>query len=114
MAKAFAALGSKVVLSAGNISELTCVKDECLSKGADPEILLILPLDLVDCDVMPKAFKIIIDKFARIDELINNAGQGAREFSVDIDLSICRRIMDVNLFGAVALSNFFLPTMIKQ
>lgn len=114
MAKAFAAFGSKVVLSARNISELTRVRDECLSKGADSESLLILPLDVIDFDAMPKAFKIIIDKFSRIDVLINNAGQGARDFAVDIDLSIYRRIMDVNLFSAIALSKLVLPTMIKQ
>ena len=80
MAKAFAAFGSKVVLSARNISELTRVKNECLSKYADPESLLILPLDLIDSDAMPKGSKIIIDKFARIDVLINNAGQARGTF----------------------------------
>jgi short-subunit dehydrogenase len=63
---------------------------------------------------MPKALQTILDTFSRIDVLVNNAGLGARDFAVDIDMSIYRKIMEVNLFAPIALTKLVLPVMIAQ
>ena len=52
MVKAFAALGSKVVLSARNTIELNRVQDECVAAGASSDKLLVLPLDVVDLSLI--------------------------------------------------------------
>jgi short-subunit dehydrogenase len=114
MVKAFASLGSKVVLSARNTAAMNRVKDECVAAGADDKKLLVLPLDVIDFEAMPKALQTILDTFSRIDVLVNNAGLGARDFAVDIDMSIYRKIMEVNLFAPIALTKLVLPVMIAQ
>lgn len=114
MAKAFAGAGAKVVLSARNQAELTRVKSECAAGGADDANLFVLPLDVVEFSEMPKAVEAVTDRFTRIDVLINNAGQGARDLCLDMDFEIYRKAMDVNLFSAIALTKAVLPGMVSQ
>ncbi|MDC0067663.1 SDR family NAD(P)-dependent oxidoreductase [Gammaproteobacteria bacterium] len=114
MAKAFAAAGAKVVLSARNQIALNRVKDESIAQGADEENLFVLPLDVVEFSAMPDAVAAVLERFKRIDLLINNAGQGARDLCLDMEFEIYRRAMDVNLFAAIALTKAVLPTMVSQ
>ena len=55
-----------------------------------------------------------IEKFGRIDILINNAGMSMRAMfdQVDIDATI-RRLMDVNFMGAVYMTQAALPYIKK-
>ena len=73
-----------------------------------------LPLDVVDFDSIPSAVSSVLEEFSGIDLLINNAGQGARDFITEMDIAIYRKIMDVNLFSAVALTKAVLPHMIER
>ena len=114
LAKSFASLGAKVVLSGRNVAELDRVKSESMSGGADESDLLVLPLDVVDFDSIPSAFSRVLKEFSVIDLLINNAGQGARDFITEMDIDIYRKIMDVNLFSAIALTKAVLPHMIER
>ena len=114
MVKAFAACGAKVVCSARNVHELNRVKEESIAAGADADHLVVLPLDVVDFDAMPQALQAVLDRFSRVDFLINNAGLGARDNVMKISMEVYRKIMDVNLFGPVALSKEVLPAMIEQ
>lgn len=114
MAKALAAAGAKVVLSARNQAELARVKDECVLSGTDETSLFVLPLDVTEFSAMPDAVKAVLGRFERIDFLINNAGQGARDLCLDMDFEIYRKAMDVNLFSAIALTKAVLPVMVSQ
>ena len=114
LAKSFALMGARVVLSGRNLIELNRVKDESINAGADENDLLVLPLDVVDFDSIPSATSSVLDEFSRIDLLINNAGQGARDFITEMDFSVYRKIMDVNLFSAIALTKAVLPHMIER
>ncbi len=114
LAKSFASIGARVVLSGRNLIELNRVKEESINAGADESDLLVLPLDVVDFDSIPSATSSVLDEFSRIDLLINNAGQGARDFITEMDFSIYRKIMDVNLFSAIALTKSVLPHMIER
>ena len=114
LAKSFASIGARVVLSGRNLIELNRVKDESINAGANESDLLVLPLDVVDFDSIPPAASSVLDEFSRIDLLINNAGQGARDFFTEMDFSIYRKIMDVNLFSAIALTKAVLPHMIER
>ena len=114
LAKSFASMGAKVVLSGRNVSELNRVMAESMDGGADEGDLLVLPLDVVDFDSIPSAVSSVLEEFSGIDLLINNAGQGARDFITEMDIAIYRKIMDVNLFSAVALTKAVLPHMIER
>ena len=112
MAVAFAASGAKLVLSARNNVELERVKARCLEAGADQQDVLVLTLDVVDVDAMPRAVDEVMKAFARIDLLINNAGVGVRDFCTDTNLDVYRRALEVDLIGPIALTKEVLPIMI--
>ena len=56
-----------------------------------------------------------IEKFGRIDILINNAGQGIHGFSVEkTNLDDYRKIMELNVFSIVRLMQLVIPHMKNQ
>ena len=113
MAVAFAASGAKLVLSARNSLDLERVKARQLEAGAHQHDVLVVTLDVVDLDAMPVAVDRVMEAFARIDLLINNAGVGVRDFCTDINLDVYRTALEVNLIGPIALTKQVLPIMIS-
>ncbi len=110
MAYALAAKGAQLVLSARNTNRLQKVKDQCASS----ERHLIVPLDLEDSSTFPDNVQTVLDKYNRMDMLINNGGISQRSPAADTSLETDRRIMETNFFGAVALTKAVLPTMLKS
>ena len=55
-----------------------------------------------------------ITEFNRLDVLINNAGMSMRGLLSDTDLSVLKRLMDVNFWGAVYTTKFALPYLLKN
>jgi len=58
--------------------------------------------------------KKVIDKYGHIDILINNGGISQRSKALETAVEVDRKIMEVNFFGAVALTKAVLPYMIAQ
>src|ERR1035437_8688220 len=111
LAKAFAAEGAKLILSARRIDELQRVKAEL---NLSEENCLILPLDLANTSNIDDLTQRVISKFQRIDILLNNGGVSQRSLTKETSLDIDRKIMEVNYFGTVALTKSVLPVMLKQ
>lgn len=114
LAMEFASAGSRIVLSARREEELNRVRDLCVERGAAAGDVLVLPLDVTDHESMPGAVNRVSDAFGRIDMLINNAGISQRSLCVDTDMSVYRRIFDVDVLGQIALTKAVLPGMLKQ
>lgn len=55
-----------------------------------------------------------IQHFNKIDVLINNAGMSMRGLLNDTDLSVLKRLMDVNFWGAVYLTKNALPYLLQS
>ncbi len=55
-----------------------------------------------------------IQHFNKIDVLINNAGMSMRGLLNDTDLSVLKRLMDVNFWGAVYLTKYALPYLLQS
>lgn len=55
-----------------------------------------------------------VNKFGNIDVLINNAGISMRALFEDTDLSVIKKLMDVNFWGAVYCTKYALPYLIKS
>ena len=55
-----------------------------------------------------------IQYFNKIDVLINNAGMSMRGLLNDTDLSVLKRLMDVNFWGAVYLTKYALPYLLQS
>lgn len=111
LAKAFASEGAKIILSARRTDELNRVKQALNLPDSD---VLILPLDLSDTTKTAELTKTVIDKFGRIDILINNGGISQRSLTLETPLEIDRKIMEINFFGTIALTKSVLPFMVKQ
>ncbi|MDQ3112414.1 MAG: SDR family oxidoreductase [Bacteroidota bacterium] len=111
LAKAFAAEGAKLVLSARRTDELERVKKEC--KLSD-SYCMILPLDLSATSSIDSLTQSVLAKFSRIDILVNNGGISQRSLAKDTPLEIDRKIMEVNFFGQVAVTKSVLPVMLNQ
>jgi len=98
--------GSKLMLSARRKEELERVKSNCT---ASQENIQILPMDVTHFDELPTLTKKAIQFFGHIDLLVNNSGISQRSFAKDTLLDVDKRLMDVNYFGAVALTKNILP-----
>ncbi|MCK9411370.1 MAG: SDR family oxidoreductase [Prolixibacteraceae bacterium] len=55
-----------------------------------------------------------IQRFGRIDVLINNAGLSMRALFDDIDLKSFKQVMDVNFYGTVYCTKYALPHLISS
>jgi NAD(P)-dependent dehydrogenase (short-subunit alcohol dehydrogenase family) len=73
-----------------------------------------LAMDVTDDDSMRAGVEQIIAETGRIDVLINNAGYGSYGAIEDVPLDEARRQFDVNVFGAMRLTQLVLPHMRRQ
>ncbi|HEX2956353.1 MAG TPA: SDR family oxidoreductase [Chitinispirillaceae bacterium] len=113
LAVAFARQGAHLVLSSRNSNELERVADRCQCTGlsARPKIE---PFDMADHSHFPNLVKKVLEHSGRVDILINNAGIGQRSTALSCAPDVVRRMMEVNFFGPVFLTQTLLPSMIAQ
>jgi dehydrogenase/reductase SDR family member 7B len=110
LAYAFAKQGAKLVLSARRESELERVKNACTGAKS----VMILPLDLASGNDFKAETEQVLQAFGQIDILVNNGGISQRGLAKDTLMDVDRRIMEVNFFGAIALTKAVLPTFLQQ
>lgn len=110
LAVAFANEGARLILSARRKEELERVAKSL----GDKTECMILPLDLSDTSNINSLTHQVIERFGRIDILVNNGGISQRSLTEDTSLDIDRKIMEVNYFGQVAHTKSVLPYMLKQ
>ena len=70
--------------------------------------------DVTDYESLEKAVKRVVDKFKRIDCLVNNAGLWIQGELVDNNSEDIRKVINVNTLGAVYFSKAVIPQMKKQ
>jgi len=110
IAEEFAGRGAQVALSARNRDALVATKQAL----PNPDTHLNVPLDVTDPDAVAAAYAQIHAHYGRIDILINNAGVTQRSLTVDTELDVYRKLMDVNFFGTVAPTRAVLPDMLAR
>lgn len=108
IARAVLAKGHQVVVTARSMSKIQSITD------AYPETALGVTLDLVSDDSMENAVKTAIDKFGKIDVLVNNAGYAYRSSVEEAEREGMMTMYETNLFGPIALIQKVLPYMRKQ
>ena len=102
--------GVNLILSSRNKNSLEDVKKMCDNSSE----IKVLPLDLEDYTNMNPKVSEAISYFGRIDVLVNNGGVSQRSLVKDTNVSVDKRLMDINYLGTVALSKALLPHFIKN
>lgn len=101
------AQGYNVVAAARKIEEAE------QNLGTHPN-LLIVKLDITNDSQVEDAVKAAIDKFGRIDVLVNNAGYGLLGYFEEMSEASIRRQIETNLFGTMKITRAILPIMRAQ
>ena len=104
--------GAKLILSARRKDELDRVKGKC--NEAVRKDIQILPLDLSHAQSLEGATQAAIQFFGHVDILINNGGISQRSLVQESTMDVYRRLMEVNFFGAVALTKYILPHFVSR
>jgi NAD(P)-dependent dehydrogenase (short-subunit alcohol dehydrogenase family) len=107
IAKAALAAGYKTVATGRNVDKVTT------AVGASDD-LLVVKLDVTDPSDAQAAVKAVVDKFGRIDVLVNNAGNFYAGFFEEISPDDFRAQIETNLFGPVNVTRAVLPQMRAQ
>lgn len=101
---------ASLILSSRNKKTLEEVKKLCKNSSR----VKILPLDLEDYLQMNAKVEEAISFFGKIDVLVNNGGISQRSLVKDTNISVDKRLMDINYLGTVALTKALLPHFIKN
>jgi NAD(P)-dependent dehydrogenase (short-subunit alcohol dehydrogenase family) len=100
--------GFKVYASVLDLSQQEGVDAAAAERGVS---LRVLQLDVTDRASIEAAVGTIIAECGGIHGLVNNAGLGLRGFFEDLSEEEIRRLFDVNVFGAMAVTRAVLPHM---
>ena len=110
LAYAFSNRGAQLILSSRNEAKLNEVQKTCLH----PDKHLVVPLDLTDTDSLQAKCTDVLNRFGKIDILVNNSGVSQRSLVAQTGIEIDRRIMETNFFGTIALTKAVLPSMLEK
>lgn len=102
--------GANVILSDLNKDKLATVAGKCNQLGGKA---LAAPFNLEDSEEIVKVAQQVLKEYPKIDYLYNNGGISQRSYAIETPVSIDRKIMDTNFFGAVTLTKQLLPSLIS-
>ena len=106
-ARAAAQSGARVVLLARR-------KDRIDALAGELGNALAVACDVTQSEQVEAAVQAAIEKFGRIDVLVNNAGQGLHASIEDIGVDNFRELLDVNLVAPLLMMQAVIPAMREQ
>jgi len=110
-ARLLSAEGATVVLGARRVDRLKSLADELTAKGGRA---LAVATDVTHCDQVKRLVDAAVQKFGRIDVMINNAGLMASSPLERLKIDDWDRMIDVNLKGVLYGIAAALPYMKQQ
>lgn len=105
------ARGAIVVLAARSVQKLAEIESQLSASGVRSLSVITDVSKEEDCKHL---IDTTIEKFGRIDVLINNAGMSMRAIFEKTDLAVIHRLMDVNFWGTVYCTKYALPWLLKS
>jgi len=113
-AREFGKAGAKVVLAARRVERLQAVAKDIQALGGGAEALVV-PADLGKLADIQNLINQTLDRFGRVDVLLNNAGFGRLGWLEDLDpVKDIEAQYAVNVLGVVQTTRQVLPVMIRQ
>jgi short-subunit dehydrogenase len=103
--------GYNVVISGREESRLQEAMDAMTGKS---NLVIAVKADVSIEDDCKNLISTALEKFGRIDVLINNAGISMRALFEELDLEVIRKVMDTNFWGAVYCTKYALPSILKN
>ncbi|CAI0438962.1 unnamed protein product [Linum tenue] len=117
LAKQFASLGAKLILSARDEAELERVKKQLTGKYAPNEVK-ILPLDLTAGEESLKEAVVKAEALfpgAGVHYMIHNAAyERPKTPALDVDEEILKMTFNVNVLGTISLTRLLAPFMLRR
>ena len=111
LCRRFAAAGARIAATDVDAAGLDALVAELRASGAQA---LALPADITDPDACRAVVAAALAHFGALDGLVNNAGISHRSLLGRTDPQVIRRVMEVNFFGAVALTHAALPHVVAR
>lgn len=111
LAAQFAKKHAIVVLAARNEEKLLQAQEQLKKFNS---VTLAVPTDVSKEEDCKNLIEQTVSHFGKVDILINNAGISMRALFADLDLTVIRRLMDVNFWGTVYCTKFAEPFLVAQ
>ncbi|MGH9736127.1 MAG: 3-oxoacyl-[acyl-carrier-protein] reductase [Candidatus Acidiferrales bacterium] len=110
-AGALAEAGAKVVLASRNEQQLGILAEEIGSARGEA---LVVPMDVGDAGQVKSAFQRLLEKFGRLDILVNNAAVTRDTLELRMKLEDWEAVLRTNLTGAHLCMQQALGAMLRQ
>ncbi|MBL3654884.1 SDR family oxidoreductase [Fulvivirga sediminis] len=111
LAEAFGANGSKIMITGRKQEALDEATNKLEAKGIE---VISFQSDVSKEEDNQKMAEAAVKHFGRIDILINNAGISMRALFSELDLSVVKRVMDINFYGALYATKYCLSEIEKN
>ena len=106
--------GAKLAICARTASKLDAAERDVAALGLGTEVLKV-PTDIADREQCRKLVERTVERFGRVDALINSAYVGGGFGPIETaDLDDWRATMDINFFGTMKLTQEVIPHMKRQ
>ena len=106
---------AKAALAAGHAVVATGRTPEKVAQAVgEAEDLLIVKLDITNLADTEAAVQAAVERFGRVDVLVNNAGNFIAGYFEEISPEQFRRQIETNLFGPMNITRAVLPVMRRQ
>lgn len=111
LAEEFGNKGSKILITGRKQEALDQAVSELAARGIE--------ISGLQSDVSQEADNArmaeeAINRYGKIDILINNAGISMRALFEEVDLDVVRKVMDINFYGAMYATKYCLPSIIEN
>ena len=111
LCRRLAAAGTRVAATDVDAPKLDALVGALRAGGADA---FAVPADVTDGAACRAAVQATVAQFGALDGLVNNAGISQRSLLESTGADVIRRVMEVNFFGAVALTQAALPQLLAS
>lgn len=107
--------GVKVILSDVDEQAIEDVKYTLVAQEllADKDVL-VLPMDVTKFDEHSKLFEKVLERFGRLDILVNCAGRSQSARFQDISMEVHKAMFDLNVFSHVHLTQTVVPHWLER